>query len=307
MRNTIGYRIQEMRKKNKLTQSDLAGDFISLENLIEIEEDKAKPSKTTLSYFANRLHVDVDFLVNEKSKIEELASIAQELMSDYQDNQCQKIIERLNTLKSESPMLFHNDFVKDVYINTYFKYGSYLTKKEEFEEALICYEILLEFEHEFILDNELVAYELYTKLVDTHSLCGNNEKALEYNKKAKNLIKKMMAAKEVQNLYLLMTSQNYREVVDAYKTIEVDMLDDYNKAKMHMVLGNAFFNMKHYKTAVDFLLLAIQYYEEKTYNSLTIMMYEELSKCYSNLDEHELAVEYMIKAKKSQEERHQFS
>ena len=77
--------------------------------------------------------------------------------------------------------------------------------------------------------------------------------------------------------------------------------------KMHMVLGNAYFNIKHYKTAVDFLLLAIQYYEEKTYNSLTIMMYEELSKCYSNLDEHELAVEYMIKAKKSQEQRHQLS
>ena len=105
-------------------------------------------------------------------------------------------------------MLFHNDFVKDLYINIYFKYGSYLTKKEQFDEALECYEILLEFEHEFILDNELVAYELYTKLVDTHSLCGNNEKALEYNKKAKNLIKKMMAAKEVQNLYLLMTNQN---------------------------------------------------------------------------------------------------
>ena len=76
-----------MRKKNKLTQSDLAGDFISLENLIEIEENKVKPSKTTLSYIANRLQVDVDFLVSEKSKMEELASIAQELMSDYQENQ----------------------------------------------------------------------------------------------------------------------------------------------------------------------------------------------------------------------------
>jgi uncharacterized protein HemY len=138
-------------------------------------------------------------------------------------------------------------------------------------------------------------------------MCQDTEKALVYNVKAKELIKKMLATKEVQNLYLLMSSSDYREVIKVSQKIEVKMLDEYNKAKMNMVLGNAHFNLKHYKTAVDFLEQAIKYYEDKTYNSLTILMYEELSKCYSNLDEHELAVQYMKKANKSQELRHQLS
>lgn len=236
---------------------------------------------------------------------EELAMLAKEFVDDYKDNQCEKIIDRMEQLKVNSPFIFQNAFIRDVYINTHFKYGSYLMKEGQFERAKEALEELLEYENEFILDNELSAYELYSKLVDAYSMCQEHEKATQYNKKAKQLIKKMMAAKEVQNIYLLMTEGSYRAAINLSKRIDNDMLDDYNKARMNMVLGNAHFNMRHYKTAVDFLTRALEYYEEKTYNSLTVLMYEELSKCYSNLDEHILAVEYMQKAKSFELERHQ--
>lgn len=305
MRMTTGQIIREERKKRKFTQSDLAGDFISVENLIQIEENQMKPSISTLSYIAKKLELDIEFFLTEQSKVEQLASIASELMFYYKADQCQKIIEQLDTLKVQAPLIFHHSFIKDVYINTHFKHGNNLVKKGAFGEALKCYEVLLEYEEEFMLDNELTAYELYTKLVDVYSMNTNIEKANEYNIKAKDLIKKMMAAKEVQNLYLLLTGSDPIAVVKAASKIDPIMLDDYSKAKMNMVLGNAHFTMKHYKTALDYLHLAINYYEEKTYNSLTILMYEEVSKCYSHLEEHELAVEYMKKANKSQQERHQ--
>lgn len=307
MRRTTGQIIREERKKKKFTQSDLAGDFISVENLIQIEENQTKPSLSTLSYIAKRLDLEVEYFMTEQSKVEQLSKISKELIEDYRDGECSKIIEQLNTLKVQAPALFHHSFIKDIYINTHFKYGHILFKEGLYDQALDCYQVLLGFEEEFMLDSEIVAYELYTKLVDVYSMKADSEEASKYNDKAKTLIKKMMAAKEVQNLYLLMTGSEPRDVVKEAKKIEVDMLDDYSKAKMNMVLGNAHFTMKHYKTALDYLHMAIEYYEEKTYNSLTILMYEEVSKCYSNLEEHELAVEYMQKANKSQEQRHQLS
>ncbi len=236
---------------------------------------------------------------------EELAGLAKELVEDYKGNRLTEIIDRMEQLKINSPYIFQNSFIRDVFISTHFKYGSILMKEGNYEEAKLVLEELLDYEHEFMLDNELSAYELYSKLVDVYSMCQDHEKATAYNRKAKQLIKKMMAAKEVQNLYLLMTEGDYRRVVTLSKRIDYKMLDDYSKARMNMVLGNAHFNMFHYKTAVDYLTMAVSYYEEKTYNSLTVLMYEELSKCYSNLDEHVLAVEYMQKAKAFEDRRHQ--
>jgi tetratricopeptide (TPR) repeat protein len=304
MRISTGKRIREERKKNKLTQSELAGDWVSVENLIQIEESRFIPSLITLTCIAKKLNVDVDYLMSEQSRVEQLAVIAKELLTEYKSDHFYNIIERLDELKVQSPMLFHNEFIEDIYISTYFKQGNYLTAEGRVDEAKLCYEQLLPYEQDFMLDNELTAYELYMKLADAYGRCQEIEKANLYNIKAKELIKKMMAAKEVQNLYLLMTGSDYQAVISAAKKVDSDMLDDYSKAKMNMVLGNANFNLKLYKTAINYLRRAIKYYEEKTYNSLTIMMYEELSKCYSNLDEHELAVEYMQKAKKSQEQRH---
>ncbi len=242
--------------------------------------------------------------MKEMTHNEQIASLARELIVDYKNNQCKKIIDKINNLKINAPMIFQNTFIRDMFINTHFKQGSYLMKEHRYEEAKDCLEELLIYENEFMLSNELTAYELYSKLVDVYSMCEIHKKATYYNIKAKKLIRKIMATKEVQNLYLLMTKGNYREVVNTAKKLDYDMLDEYNNAKMNMVLGNAHFNMKHYKTAVDYLEKAIEYYKEKTYNSLTVLMYEELSKCYSNLGEHELAVEYMRKSHESQLERH---
>lgn len=307
MKLSTGQIIKDERKKQKLTQSDLAGDFISVENLIQIEGNQVKASISTLSYIAKSLNLNIEQLMSEQSKVEQLALIASELMANYKDNQFELIINQLNDLKVQAPVIFHHNFIKDIYINTYFKYGDSLIKEGQFDEALKCYTVLLSYEEEFMLDNELIAYELYTKLVEVYSMNQEHELARDYNVKAKKLIRKMMSAKEVQNLYLLMTGSEPSEVIKAAQNVDTDMLDDYSRAKMNMVVGQSYFAMKDYKKALKFLHQAIKYYEEKTYNSLTSLMYEEVSKCYSNLDEHELAVEYMIKVKKSQQQRHQLS
>lgn len=304
MRQTLGQKVADERRLMKLTQKELASDFMTVETLIQIEENKIVPSISTLAYIANRLNRDVDYFMTEESKVEQILALSKQLMNDYRSEECQNIIEILNRLKTQSPLLFHTEIIRDIYINSHFKLGNLYIHEGLIAEARQIYEVLLAFELSFMLENELLAYELYTKLVDVYSLCEEAEKASEYNEKASQLMKKMLASKEVQKLYLLLTGDDYRKVLDVAKEIDIELLDDYNLARMNMVVGNAQYNLKNYREAAVYLEVAIKYYEEKTYNSLTIIMYEELSKCYSNLDEHEKAVEYMQKIKKSQAERH---
>lgn len=303
MRLTLGQKIADERRLKKLTQKELASDFMSVETLIQIEENKVVPSISTLAYISNRLDHDIDFFMTEESKIDQIISLSKDLMKNYRSEECQNIIKILNDLKNKSPLLFHTEMIRDIYVNSHFKLGNHYLHDGNVEEAYKIYQVLLTYELSFILENELLAYELYTKLVDVYSLQDDAEKAAEYNEKASLLMKKMIASKEVQNLYLLLTNDDYRKVIEIGSKLDTDLLDDYNFARMNMVMGNAHYNMKDYGEAAVYLEKAITYYEEKTYNSLTIIMYEELSKCYSNLDEHEKAVEYMQKIKNSRNEQ----
>lgn len=304
MERTLGQKIRDERKKNKLTQRELAGNFITRNMLSQIENNQAKPSITTMAYLANRLNKTIDYFMSEETKSEQIAKLAKELMADYKEDNCLEVLERLEALRIESPSIFNSNFIEDIYINCHFKKSNMHIKNGEYEKALFYYEKLLEVESNLLLNHELIAYELYVKLVDAYTMTGDHKKAAIFNKKAKELIRRLIASKEVQDVYLLFSQNDNEEAIKAAKNIDFDMLDDYSKARYNMVIGSAYFNLKDYHKAIKYLEKSITYYQEKMYNSLTVMIFEELSKCYANLDHHEKAVEYMKMAKLSYEKGH---
>ncbi|WP_020007580.1 helix-turn-helix domain-containing protein [Salinicoccus albus] len=62
---TLGERIKNLRKSQKLTLATLAGDEITKGMLSLIENDKSKPSMETLQYLAKRLDVSIGYLTQE--------------------------------------------------------------------------------------------------------------------------------------------------------------------------------------------------------------------------------------------------
>jgi transcriptional regulator with XRE-family HTH domain len=244
MRQTLGQKVANERRLKKMTQKELASEFMAIETLIQIEENKVVPSISTLAYIAKRLDKEVDYFMTDESKVEQIFTLTKQLMHNYRSEECQNIIEILDELKNQSPLLFHTEMIRDIYINSHFKVGNFYLHEGRFQDALEIYEFLLSYEHNFILENELLAYELYTRLVDVYLLCKIPEKATEYNAKASQLMKKMLASKEVQNLYLLLTGDDYRKVIEIAAEIDADLLDDYNLARMNMVIGNAHYNLK---------------------------------------------------------------
>lgn len=305
MSKRIGEKIKEERKKNKLTQKELAGEFISPNTLSQIENGFSNPSISTLAYLAKKLNQSMDYFLEGPSRTDQMAQIAKELMFEYRENHCDEVLERLEKLKSESPNLFHTEFVKDMYVNCHFKIANEQMKQGRYQEARVYYENLLEFENEFLVHSQITAYELYTKLVDAYTYCQNPASANIYNQKAKKIIRKMMADKEVQNIYLMMIESNYQEALELADHIDVSLLDEYNLARYYMIIGHSYYHSERYTEAIEFLQKSIAFFEEKTYNSLTILMYEDLSKCYTSLDDHEKAVVYMRKARECSEKYHQ--
>ncbi len=47
--------------------------------------------------------------------------LAKELMSDYKEDNCIEVLERLEALRFESPAIFNSNFIEDIYINCHFK------------------------------------------------------------------------------------------------------------------------------------------------------------------------------------------
>lgn len=61
----LGSRIRKIRKEQKMTLVDLAGDQITKGMLSLIENEKSKPSMETLEYLAGKLNVSIGYLTHE--------------------------------------------------------------------------------------------------------------------------------------------------------------------------------------------------------------------------------------------------
>lgn len=66
--NLIGSRIRELRIAAKLTQAELAGDFITRNMLSKIENGNAVPSLQTIEYLAQRLNISPGYFFESGTK-----------------------------------------------------------------------------------------------------------------------------------------------------------------------------------------------------------------------------------------------
>lgn len=65
--SNLGQKIKELRKKNKITQAELSGDFITRAMLSKIETGAATPSLQTIMYIADKLNTPLSYFLEETS------------------------------------------------------------------------------------------------------------------------------------------------------------------------------------------------------------------------------------------------
>jgi len=92
---TIGEKIKKFRNEKAMTQSELAGGFITRNMLSLIESDAAQPSLPTILYLAERLNVPVGVIV-EDEKYEAFyrrASVINNIRKAYSDGNYRICVE----------------------------------------------------------------------------------------------------------------------------------------------------------------------------------------------------------------------
>ncbi|WP_026022540.1 helix-turn-helix domain-containing protein [Kurthia senegalensis] len=169
---SIGETIKTLRKQQKMTQSDLAGDRLTKGMLSLIENDKAKPSIDSLQYIAKRLAVPMSDLIGEMDR-EKLRETLKQITRiwDEQNRQLQPDYSEAFTLfEPILPDLKQRSYEELRLEQLYLEMRGFADKKMD----LAAYEaILKKYEQMALHDNVMNGYislMIYAYLVESHTL-----------------------------------------------------------------------------------------------------------------------------------------
>lgn len=296
---TLGQKVRELRLSKQLTQKELAGDFITRNMLSQIENDGAMPSMKTMEYLAGRLEKPIGYFLDEQHDDVSLSNMITELIGLNEKKDFEGSVALIEDQVAHNPMYMKNKMMVDLYTNSYMYLGNKYMANGRYEEAKGCYEKLLRFEGDMMIVSDIYLYKIYAQLAEVNTHLTNLEEARTYHQKGKSLLGRLLAGREVQNLYMKLMEGNYTEIRTLAEEMDLTDYDPYNLARFNMVLGSAYFNEENYEKARKYLERSLEYYKDKAYNSITAMIYEELSKCYSEMDDYKKAYDYLQKAGES--------
>ena len=128
-RSELGKRIKEARLAKKMTQSDVAGDFITRNMLSQIESGAANPSLKTLEYLTSVLDIPIQVLLpdsKEAEREEEENSLYEQLLEMKQLFSEEKYSLTLEAAEK----LFDTDLYDEAYALTARSYVNMAQQKE---------------------------------------------------------------------------------------------------------------------------------------------------------------------------------
>lgn len=296
---TLGQKVRELRLSKQMTQKELSGDFITRNMLSQIENDSAMPSMKTMEYLAEKLGKSIGYFLDHKQEETTLSTMISQLIQMNNDGDYTASVELIEEQVAHNPMFMKNQIMVDLYINSYMYLGNEFMAQGNYEEARNCYEKLLRFEGDMLIISDVYLYKIYAQLSEVNTYLSDINNATLYHEKGKNLINKLLANREVQSLYLKFAEGDYEALKAGAESLDVTDYDPYSLARFNMVIGSTYYNEGNFIKAKEHLETALEYYKNKEYNSITSLLYEELSKCYSELDDYKMAYDYLQKAGES--------
>jgi len=293
---TLGQKIREIRLHLQMTQKELAGDFITRNMLSQIENDQATPSMKTMEYLAKQLGKSVGYFMDENHKDLSLSNIIVELMALNEEKNYVASVKLIEEQIVQNPIVMRSKMMMDLYMNSYMYLGNQYMREGAYEKAKAAYEKILRYENELLMVSDIYLYKVYAQLAEVCGYLLDIDLAKTYHKKSKDLVNKILASREVQTMYLKLIEADYDGIIEDSSKVDVIDYDNYSLARYNRVLGSAFMNKGHYEKAIDHLEKAIDIYSDASCYSIVSMIYEELSKCYSELEDYKKAYDYLQKA-----------
>lgn len=129
---TIGEKIRHLRKSMGLTQSELAGDFMTKSMLSQIENGRAYPSMRTLQYLASRLKQDPAYFLEEPSAVP-IRDLLREVEQAAKAKDYEQVIARIKPVLDDLPATVDAARLLEYYVAACFYTGS---EGEQAEQAV---------------------------------------------------------------------------------------------------------------------------------------------------------------------------
>lgn len=289
---TLGQKVKEVRLAKKMTQKELAGDYITRNMLSQIENDSATPSIKTMEYIASVLEKPMSYFMDNDVRYIE-GGLVEEMLKRYEEQDYLACIEQIEEHFTKFPQGHNNNLLRNIYTNCCMKAASALKEEGKYEDSKILYEKILKYENDLLFESDVILYNVYSQLAEVNGYLETVEISKEFDEKATNMVNKMLASRVIQGIYISFIEGQYDEVIKRISTLEISELDEYNKGRYYMMIGSAYYYKEDYHRAIKYLEVAIDYYINKPYNSVLEMIYDELSRSYSQLEEYKEAYEYL--------------
>ncbi|WP_069651097.1 helix-turn-helix domain-containing protein, partial [Caloranaerobacter ferrireducens] len=190
---TLGEKIRKLRKEKNMSLRELGGDYVSKAQLSYIENGKASPSIELLKYLAQRLDVDLEYLLaTEKDQVKRYCRLWLEEM---------KVHVNLNNISDAEKM--------------YKKIDKYAQK----------YDLT-----EILAENNLLMAKAYINVKLYDDALSNIQKSFYYYSKISNIEKVIEAIIKEGNIYTLkglyeIALNKYRQAYTFYSQLPIKNLE----------------------------------------------------------------------------------
>lgn len=268
----IGEKIKSRRKALKMTQSELAGDFVTRNMICKIENGCATPSIETLTYIADKLQIPISYLVTDddnlyfyqKNKIIETIYKAFE-KGEY--SYCIKKILELQIIDNETALILSE---------SYFAEG-----KRAFASGAMntCIKLF----------NNAIDATRKTVFQTKHIVAVSNL----YKSCATNVCSPLFEFNKEDYSHLMFDAFD----MDMYRYLYQDFNHKYNDncMKIH-IEAKQLIKEKRYSDAIKLLCEAAEYAFKNKYNSFVVFgIYTDLEYCYKQMLDFENAYRYSSK------------
>jgi len=161
--DTLGKRIQSIRKSKKMTLVDVAADKMTKGMLSLIENDKAQPSIENLQHIAKMLDTEIGSLTAEfppaklRSLLDQIHAIQRKNLNNTKVSS-QLIIELIKPIEEKLPLCYETSQILLLYMKCF-------SRTEQYEEGILVAKRSAEIFKEMSLYNE------YLQALRCHAIC----------------------------------------------------------------------------------------------------------------------------------------
>lgn len=322
----VGERLRSWRKKNGLTQEEVAEGICSISYYSKIENNKAEPSEEIIILVAEKLNISIVELMEEKdlnyayvetaqniyrllkeNKYQDARNEYYSLMEDYEAtaNPSFKLMIKLIELRLEM-VNSKSSYIHDKYQEVV-SFSDYITASLKTLYNRVCglyhylYGDIDDALHLYTALNEVHNYEYRGDVLYNLSLIylrkNHIHKSIKHLKSALEIYAREMDYGQCTNCYLLLgisyaKMEEYETAITYYDKVILATEDHEVTRKVYHNLGVAYEKLNRIESAINYYLKSLELKNNENEIKVLNTTYA-LAEMYYKTDEYQLALSYV--------------